>query len=202
MNTVVVASSNPVKVHSAEGGFRRMFPKLELRFETVSVPSGVSDQPLSDEETRRGAENRARAAESERPGADFWVGMEGGLDGDPAAGLFAFAWVVVRGGGRRERRLGFSRTATFQLPEAVAELVRQGKELGEADDLVFGRTDSKHGSGAVGLLTGNAIDRAQLYEPAVILALVPFCNLELFSAGVGLSSSGENFSKQRRQRAS
>jgi inosine/xanthosine triphosphatase len=198
MKAVVVASTNPVKVRSTEAGFRTMFPKFELSFEPVAVPSRVSDQPMSDEETLRGAENRARAAELERPEADFWVGLEGGLDGDLAGGLFAFAWVVVRG----EGRCGRSRTATFQLPEAVAELVRQGMELGEADDLVFGQTCSKQHKGAVGLLTANAIDRAQLYEPSVALALVPFCNTELFSSEVRLPSPGENSSKQLRQRAS
>jgi len=198
MNTVVVASGNPVKVRSTEAGFRTMLPELELCFETVSVPSGVSDQPMSDEETHRGAGNRARAAELERPEANFWVGLEGGLEVDQAGGLFAFAWVVIRGGSR----CGRSRTATFQLPETVAKLVRQGMELGEADDLVFGRTGSKQHHGAVGLLTGNAIDRAQLYEPSVALALVPFCNVELFSPRAGTVSPGENSSKQRRQRAS
>ncbi len=198
MKTVVVASGNPVKVRSTEAGFRAMLPNLELRFETVSVSSGVSDQPMSDEETLHGAENRAQAAELERPQADFWVGLEGGLDDDGSGGLLAFAWVVVRGGGC----CGRSGTASFQLPEAVAGHVRQGMELGEADDLVFGHTNSKQKNGAVGLLTGNAIDRAQLYEPSVALALVPFCNTELFSAEFCSASSGENSSKQRRQRAS
>lgn len=184
-----------------------MFPDLEARFETVSVPSGVSDQPRTDGETRLGAENRAKAAQSALPKADFWLGLEGGLEEDPEGALFAFAWVVVRGrDGGGGYRTGRSRTASFQLPEAVAELVRQGKELGEADDLVFGRTNSKHSSGAVGLLTGDVIDRAQLYEPAVVLALVPFARPEFFSAAVsdagGGESPGENSSKQRRQRAS
>ena len=38
---------------------------------------------------------------------------------------------------------GKSRTATFFLPEEVAELVRQGQELGSADDIVFNVSNSK-----------------------------------------------------------
>jgi non-canonical (house-cleaning) NTP pyrophosphatase len=53
-------------------------------------------------------------------------------------------------------------------------------ELGEADDLVFGRSNSKQDNGAIGLLTGDVIDRAQLYEQAVILALVPFKNPDMY----------------------
>jgi len=59
-------------------------------------------------------------------------------------------------------------------------LVRQGVELGEADDRIFGRNNSKQQNGAVGLLTGDAVDRAGLYVPAVIFALIPFKNPELY----------------------
>lgn len=77
-------------------------------------------------------------------------------------------------------RWGRSRTASFLLPPAVADLVRRGVELGEANDRVFGTSDSKSGSGAVGLLTGGVIDRAALYEPAVVLALVRWRKPELW----------------------
>lgn len=72
--------------------------------------------------------------------------------------------------------MGSSRTATFVLPEEIAALVRQGVELGAADDIVFGRFNSKQSNGAVGILTADAIDRTRYYEHAVILALVPFKN--------------------------
>ena len=178
---VVVASGNPVKVRSAEAGFRRLFPTESIQVHSVAVPSGVRDQPMGDEETRRGAENRARAAEKGRPEADFWVGLEGGVEVSRDQKLFAFAWVAVRGRGVE----GVSRTASFQLPEAVAALVRQGMELGKADDQVFGRENSKHQGGAVGILTEERIDRAALYEPAVSLALIPFLNPDLFPSDDG-----------------
>jgi non-canonical (house-cleaning) NTP pyrophosphatase len=59
-------------------------------------------------------------------------------------------------------------------------LIRQGKELGEADDIVFSQNNSKQANGAIGILTGDVIDRTSLYEHAVILALAPFKNLELY----------------------
>jgi non-canonical (house-cleaning) NTP pyrophosphatase len=77
--------------------------------------------------------------------------------------------------------IGKGRTGTFLLPPAVAELIRQGKELGAADDIVFGRLNSKQDNGAVGLLTDDVIDRAQLYEHAMILALIPFKNKALYT---------------------
>ena len=166
---IVVASTNPVKLNATRAGCSRVFSDTPLELLPVEVPSGVADQPLSDEETRLGARQRCAAAAASRPEADFWFGLEGGIadDGDT---LWAFAWIAARWRGGA----GEARTAAFALPEAVASLVRQGLELGEADDRVFGRSNSKQQGGAVGLLTGGRLDRAALYEQAVILALIPF----------------------------
>ena len=89
----------------------------------------------------------------------------------------AFAWVVVK---TKENRFGKGRTGTFFLPPRVAELIKQGKELGDADDIVFGRTNSKQENGAVGILTDNVVDRAKYYTEAVVLALIPFKNKQLY----------------------
>jgi inosine/xanthosine triphosphatase len=175
--TIAIASHNPVKLQAVGSAFRRAFPGHELSLAAVSVSPGVSSQPLSDEEPLRGALTRAQAAALLRPPSDFCVGIEGGIQQRPE-GMVAFAWAVVLSAGR----VGRGRTATFFLPEAVAALIRQGKELGEADDLVFGRSNSKQQEGAVGILTRGVVDRAHLYEQAVILALIPHANPNLFPA--------------------
>ena len=180
MKTIALASSNPVKIQATLNAFRRMFPGERFEVEGLTVSSGAPAQPMSDEETLQGAIQRAENAAAVLPEADYWVGIEGGVedeDGEMAAAMVAFAWVVVRSGGR----VGKARTGTFFLPAPVADLVRQGKELGEADDIIFGRSNSKQESGAIGLLTGNVIDRTGLYEHAVVLALVPFKNVGLYS---------------------
>jgi inosine/xanthosine triphosphatase len=172
--TLIVASTNPVKIDAARQGFVTMFPDLPCEACGVSAPSGVSDQPLGDDETLRGATNRAANARALVPDADYWVGIEGGVS-DHAGAMEAFAWVVVLG----RERAGKSRTAAFILPEEVARLVRTGMELGDADDAVFGRSNSKQQNGAVGLLTGDAIDRLGYYAHAMVMALIPFKNPDL-----------------------
>jgi len=183
MKTIALASSNPVKIRATLGAFGRMFPGERFEVESLTVSSGAPAQPMSDEETLRGAISRARNAAAMVPEADYWVGIEGGVEDEAAAiaadisaAMAAFAWVVVSSGDR----VGKARTGTFFLPTPVADLVRQGKELGDADDIVFGKSNSKQENGAIGLLTGNVIDRAQLYEHAVVLALVPFKNVGLY----------------------
>jgi inosine/xanthosine triphosphatase len=175
MNRIIVASKNPAKINAAVDGFKRMFPQVDWDVRGVNAASGVSDQPLSDEETLQGAVNRARQAKLLEPEADYWVGMEGGIETKDGA-MEAFAWMVVLS----RQRIGKARTASFQLPPKVAELVQEGYELGHADDMVFGKTNSKQANGAVGLLTGDVVDRSGLYAQAVILALVPHKNEELY----------------------
>lgn len=179
MSKIVVASMNPTKIRAALLGFQAMFGDVSVELVTVSVPSGVCAQPLSDAETLQGATQRVRAARVAYPQADYWFGIEGGVEaiGDE---MIAFAWVVVQAASAANL-LGKGKTGCFFLPPAVTKLVKAGKELGEADDLVFQRVNSKQEDGAVGLLTGQVMDRAELYKTAVILALIPFKNPTLYS---------------------
>lgn len=153
-----------------------MFPNDAFEAEGVSVASGVSDQPMNDAETFQGAWNRVERVFQELPEADFWVGIEGGIEKKDEE-TEAFAWIVVRA---KNGMWGKGKTGTFFLPRAVVELVRQGMELGEANDRVFGHTNSKQKNGAVGLLTKDIIDRTAFYTHAVVLALIPFKNETLY----------------------
>jgi len=52
---IIVASKNPVKIETTLDGFKNVFPHCEFDVLGVSVPSGVSDQPLSESDTLKGA---------------------------------------------------------------------------------------------------------------------------------------------------
>lgn len=176
MKKIIIASHNPVKAEAVQNGFQRLFPDEEFQVSTVSVESGVSDQPMSDKDAYDGAVNRAENAKKAVPDATFWVGLEGGCDYQNGA-MVAFAWIVIEADGMQ----GTARTALFRLPLKVQSLVESGLELGDADDIVFGRENSKQKSGAVGLLTQDVETRTSLYEQAVILALIPFKNPQLYT---------------------
>jgi len=172
---VVVASRNPVKINSTEIGFAKMFPERTFKIRGVSVPSGVPDQPMGDEQILEGAHNRAENVSKLTP-ADYWVGIEGGLkkvNGE----MEAFAWIVVKS---KDGKIGKGKTGSFILPKKIVELIEQGKELGEADDIVFDQKNSKQANGAVGILTNDVLTRTNFYETAVVLALIPFKNPELY----------------------
>lgn len=175
MKHIGIASANPVKIAATLEGFSQMFSGEQFEAISINTRVSVSVQPMSDEETLLGAEERASQAKLIRPDLDYWVGIEGGC-ADWPIGMGAFAWVVVIDA----QRSGRGRSGEFFLPEKVAALVRSGVELGEADDRVFSRNNSKQGNGAIGLLTGDIIDRKSLYIPAVVFALIPFKNPELY----------------------
>ncbi len=176
MFKVIVASQNPVKVQAVKEAFALMFPGNEFSFNGLSVSSGVNGQPLSSQETLQGALNRVTEAAKTEPESDYWVGLEGGVENN-SKGLEAFAWMVIK---NKNGQLSQARTASFYLPPQVAKLIKQGLELGQADDKVFNKTNSKQQNGAVGILTNNVIDRTAYYRQAVILALIPFTNPDLY----------------------
>lgn len=175
MQRIIVGSENPVKINTTLEGFLKVFPDDLFKIKGVPASSGVAEQPMSEEETLKGAQNRAENAMKEHPESDYWVGIEGGLK-EANGSLESFAWIVVKS----KDKTGKGRTGSFILPQKVADLVKQGKELGEADDIVFNKTNSKQNNGAVGLLTGDILTRTVFYEQAVILALIPFRNLDLY----------------------
>jgi inosine/xanthosine triphosphatase len=172
---VLVGSKNPVKISSTEDAFTRAFNKSFL-VEGINASSGVPEQPVGNRETLLGAKNRAFNSREIFPEANYWVGIEGGVDEDEK-GMFAFAWIyIVDDKGKTSQ----SKTGTFYLPSKVAELVSTGMELGKADDLIFEQDNSKQQGGSVGLLTRGAVDRTEYYRQAIILALIPFLNEALF----------------------
>ncbi|MEM1327735.1 MAG: inosine/xanthosine triphosphatase [Bacteroidota bacterium] len=181
MTKILVASGNPAKIEAAQRGFQQLFTNETLVIEGQATPSGVSDQPMGDEETYRGAYNRAKRLKEVRPDADYWIGIEGGNIRHTATEMEVMAWIVVLGQTYESK----ARTAGYYLPPRVIELVNQGYELGEADDIIFGVSNSKHSLGSSGLLTDGVIDRINFYMPAVIFAFLPFYKPELYQIKKG-----------------
>ena len=175
MKKIIITSKNPVKVESTRMAFQRVFPEETFEFIEKSVSSDVSDQPISDEETMNGARNRASNAQKSFPDADYWVGIEGGIE-NTNQGMASFSWVIIKS----KDKEGKAKGNIFFLPQKIADLINQGKELGEADDIVFGGENTKQKNGSVGILTKDIIDRTDYYYVAIVLALIPFRNSNLY----------------------
>ncbi|CAN5268210.1 DUF84 family protein [soil metagenome] len=178
MNYVFVGSANPVKVNSVKAAVISHWPKAEvIGFE---VASGVSSQPMSDQETKRGATHRAQRA-LQAGLADLakkkislkpetvvlGVGLEGGVT-DTDGEMWSTVWVVVAD---NQGETYASNGARFLVPEIVARKIRAGDEMGVATATITGIENIKHKGGLIGIITDDFTNRTEEYGAIVKMAL-------------------------------
>ncbi|WP_404685183.1 inosine/xanthosine triphosphatase [Raoultella terrigena] len=167
MHHVVSATTNPAKIQAILQAFNEIFGEGSCHIESVSVESGVPEQPFGNDETRAGARNRVVNARAARPDADFWVAIEAGIDDGST-----FSWVVIENSLQR----GEARSAMLPLPAAILEQVRAGEALGPVMSQHTGIDEIGRKEGAIGIFTAGKLTRSSVYHQAVVLALSPFHN--------------------------
>lgn len=180
---VAVGSTNPVKVAAVRQMVALAWPGAQVA--AVAAESGVSDMPASDEEGRRGALARARAALAAGQ-ADLGLGLEGAV-GEQDGGMYLTNWVAVVA---RDGRSSVTHGGLLPLPACIAERVRAGDELGPVIDEYSGQANSKQHQGAAGFLTAGLLPRERAFEVAVALALAPFLHPELYDGDVSDDAVG------------
>jgi len=172
---VAIGTKNPAKISAVEQAFKKVWPDIQFEFIGVEVISRVSDQPMTDEESIKGAINRAKAALEEEQ-ADFGVGLEGGLQ-RIGTQWFDCGWIVILD---KKEHLGIGSSIKMEVPPKMMKYIDEGIELGKVVDIVFNVKNAKHSNGHFGLMTANAITRVEGYRDGVISALVPFINPDVF----------------------
>lgn len=177
--TVGIGSTNPVKISSIDRALKNIWQKKgwseeEKPFVTHGreVPSGVAAQPMSDHETRTGAQNRAQAVLELDSSLDIAVGLEGGVmeidDGIGNQELYSTVWVcAVDRAGKKICCNG----GRMPLPPEIAEPIRNGAEMGPLMDQLTGKANVKHGEGMIGVVTQGVVDRATEYAQIATLTL-------------------------------
>lgn len=150
---IIVGSKNPVKINAAKHIFAMYFANHEIDCQGVDAPSSVPDQPLGEEQTCLGAQNRVNYCKSHYQ-ADYYVAMEGGAAAF-SYGAATFAYVVIDNG--LEQVTG--RSSNLPLPKIFYHALLQGEELGNVMDKAFNTTNIKQQGGAIGLLTNHHATR-------------------------------------------
>ena len=162
-----IGSTNPSKVAAVRGALATLAPRCAVM--PVAVPSGVGRQPFGDVATRAGALERACKALT-ATGADIAFGLEGGVELDGAR-VWLLSWVATIDPAGKE---GYASGLRMLLPPALGAGLRAGEELGTLVDGLFGVTDSKTASGAIGLLTAGAVSRTDAFADLVAMSLAPW----------------------------
>jgi inosine/xanthosine triphosphatase len=174
---VLVGSENPVKIEAAREVFSKYFSRVKVT--GINVSSNVSSQPI-DEEVFKGAKNRAlelnELNEEKSLGADFFVGIEGGITKLYSKWFASGVGCVIDNQGR----IGYGVSPYFELPGRIVERLLSGSELGEVMEEISGKDNIRQKEGAIGMLSKGIMDRKALYIHCLISALVPFINKELY----------------------
>jgi inosine/xanthosine triphosphatase len=186
---VAIGSLRPPKVEAVRTVITKVARFLGCRPDAVSyiareVDSGVSNMPLSVQEIRRGACNRAlevrRLVEAESGPVDFAIGLEGGffiLSAEDKEHVHLQTWAYVHHAGA-----GFyGSSMSMPVPLAVARAVLENKkELGEVIDDFAHLKDVRNQDGAFGVFSLGLLTRQQALELALIGALAPFYHKKLY----------------------
>jgi inosine/xanthosine triphosphatase len=169
---VAVGTNNPVKVKAVENVFSRLFGNVTV--EARKVSSGVPPQPFGNE-TVKGAITRAKNA-YKSGSYDYGVGIEAGLsdvEGFVLDVQFCAIYDAVDG-------ITLGCGSGFEYPPYVISEVLAGREVGEVMSEVSGIENLGKKLGAIGYLSHGMLDRTQLTEQSVLMALFPRINPKLY----------------------
>lgn len=178
---IAVASERRPKIEAVQAALARIAaldPTIWGDYELVtrSVPSGVRDTPLHDDELRSGARHRAQALAEDlrREGRTVHIalGLEGGVhfedDATDRAWLrsWCYAWDGARG--------AFGCGPSLLVPAPMARALHAGLDLAAVIDRIAGDVDVRSRGGTWGYLTRDLLPRALAFETAVLAALAAF----------------------------
>lgn len=166
-----VASSNPVKINAVKLAIIEHFPDSELA--GFEVESGVSAQPMTDDETKQGAINRAKNLRQmlldkkliKRSDSVLCLGLEGGVfqpqESEDKNQFWSTVWVSALD---QNEKLFLSNGARFPLPEFLSEMLSSGQEMGPSLGKYVGDENLRKKEGMIGYLTKNFTSRTSEYS--------------------------------------
>jgi inosine/xanthosine triphosphatase len=174
---VVVGSRNKSKVVGVERAYK--FFSLDVEVVGVEVPSQVPPQPLGIETIFKGSLNRALKSLEVVGSADHGVGVE--------AGLFRVGdrWFDVHVAVIADRygHITYGLSPAFEVPYVFVDEILRGsaRELEVVVDKYFKTKDIGEYGGFIKILSNGKVLREDLTFNAVVMALIPRLNSELYN---------------------
>ncbi|MFW9998544.1 MAG: inosine/xanthosine triphosphatase [Candidatus Hodarchaeota archaeon] len=183
---ICVGSLNPTKIEAVKSAFCRYYKNFEVQ--NIKVHSKVSNQPIGFINIIDGAINRAKQSLNyiiERKkifNNIFGIGIEAGLATVPytKSGFMDFQFCAIID---EQKHLSLGSGIAFEYPKFIVEQVLQDpdKEIGEIVGKLANNENLKNEKGAISFLSKNSITRTEILTQAVICALLPFINEELYN---------------------
>jgi inosine/xanthosine triphosphatase len=178
---IAIGSTNVVKVQAVEELVKE-YPKLQnARIVSLSVPSEISAQPITMDETIQGAKNRARNAFKACQDCSYSFGIESGLFEAPGAqtGFLNVCVCCIYNG--QDFHIGFS--TGFEVPAPILHYITEHKmDLSQAC-VESGITNNTHigsSEGLIGILTKGRVNRKDYTKESVATALIQLENTDWY----------------------
>ncbi|RLI44334.1 inosine/xanthosine triphosphatase [Candidatus Bathyarchaeota archaeon] len=173
---VAVGSTNPVKIEAVKTCFNNFLDSVSI--EAVEVET--KPQPIGIDETIRGAVKRGLEA-LKKTGADLGVGIEAGLiklEHTITGYINQHMCAIID----KQGHITIGLSMGFEFPPKVVEKILSGeaKEAEEAMEEISGIKEIGNKTGAIGYLTKEKITRKDLCIQAIISALIPRINPQLY----------------------
>ncbi len=182
---VCVGSLNPTKIEAVRNGFSKFYKHFKLY--TIKAESKVPNQPIGMDIIIEGAINRAKGAihhlvyDLKCQGNVFGVGIESGLIKSPQAATgyldLQFCAIVDI-----DDKITLGSGNAFEHPKLVIQeiLSDQTKEIGMIVGRLANNMNLKNETGAISFLSKYTITRTDILTHAVICALIPRINEEIY----------------------
>jgi len=147
----------------------KVLKELGIRgvIEQFSVNSEVTEQPLSEKETIKGASNRSRKALKNLPEAEIGLGLEGGLCKINNFWYLVCATVIVDKLGNEYVGVG----SKLALPEEVGVKIEEGFQFGQVIREFIPEEDDKNINKIISLLITRKKSFFQATENAYLIFL-------------------------------
>lgn len=182
---IAIGTTNIIKIQAVKEVMQDYPMFAAATFFSFSVPSEISDQPLSLEEIILGAKNRAKNAFRACDSCNYSFGIESGLfeANGSTTGFFEACICCIYDG--LNNHIGLS--CGFEIPSQILSLVIDKKmELSQACHQSGITTNPKLGSaeGLVGILSKGRITRKEYTKQCVVTALMQIENAHLYDKTV------------------
>jgi len=182
---LAVGSSNPVKKNAVRLANQKYYENFELY--NINVDSEVPDQPIGFDQILKGAYNRAEKAliylkeKLKLTSPNFGIGIEAGLSKIPIAetNFMDFQFCIIMD---EQKEITIGSGIAFEYPESVIKKVfSENLEIGYIMGDLAHNKNLKREEGAIGYLSRNTLKRIDILREAVICALLPRLNSELYN---------------------
>ncbi len=183
MTIITIGTTNKAKIQALKECIESLGTFSDYKMTSLSVPSGVADQPLTMAETIQGAKNRAYNAFTLSPvKPTYSFGVESGLVEAPGtqSGFLHLSLCCIYDGA--QYYIGSS--TGFELPKNVLKKIIEDR-LNLTQACVTSGISSKKNlgeeEGLIGILTHGKINRMEYSKESIYAALIQIINKNLYS---------------------